>query len=323
MATIFVTRAIPQSAVDMLTQNGHLVRVSAKNDVLTKEELIGELKKQPYDAVLCLLTDKIDSDIFDAVPSAKIFANFAVGFNNIDVAAAKARGVTITNTPEVLTNTVAEHTFALMMAIATRVVEADAFMRSGAFKNWEPFMFLGTDLGGKTLGILGAGRIGTRVAHHGARGFDMNVIYYDVAKNDFLEKNYGAQFRATPEEVLQEADFVSIHVPLLPTTTHLIDERRLKMMKKTAYLVNTSRGPVIEEAALVKALKEGWIAGAALDVFEHEPTMEPGLKDLTNVIVTPHTASATLSTRVAMAELAAKNLLAFLKGEQPPNKVKL
>lgn len=320
---IYVTRMIPESAIEMMKAKGHTVNVSAKDGVLSKDELIGELKKGEYDAVLCLLTDKIDKDIFDSAPKTKIFANFAVGYNNIDTNAAKEAGITVTNTPEVLTNTVAEHTFALMISIACRIVEGDKFMRAGKYKNWEPMMLLGTDLTGKTLGILGAGRIGTRVAHHGVRGFDMNVIYYDVNRNDYLEKNYGAKFYATPEEVLKEADFVSIHVPLLPSTTHLIDEKRLKMMKKTAYLVNTSRGPVIDEAALALALKEKWIAGAGLDVYEHEPIADKGLKDLDNVITTPHIASATLSTRVAMAELAAKNILEFLDGKEPPNKIKL
>ncbi|MBX4216244.1 D-glycerate dehydrogenase, partial [Candidatus Parcubacteria bacterium] len=238
-------------------------------------------------------------------------------------AAAKERGVTITNTPEVLTNTVAEHTFALMMAIACRLVEGDALMRSGKFKNWEPMMLLGSDLTGKTLGILGAGRIGSRVAHHGAKGFEMKVLYYDVQRNAALEKETGAEFRATPEEVLREADYVSIHVPLLPTTTHLINEARLKSMKKTAYLVNTSRGPVIDEAALVTALREKWIQGAALDVFEHEPKAAPGLSELSNVIITPHIASATLATRIEMANLAAKNIVEFLEGGAPPNKIAL
>lgn len=314
---------IPEPAIAMLKSRGYEVTVSAKDGVLSKEELMAELGKAPYDAVLSLLTDKIDGDIFDAVPSAKIFANFAVGYNNIDTAAAKTRGVTITNTPEVLTNTVAEHAFALMMAIAHRVVEGDAYTRAGKFKSWEPMLLLGTDLAGKTLGILGAGRIGSRVAHHGARGFGMNVIYYDVKENEALGKEYGAKYAATPEEVLKEADFISVHVPLLPSTTHLINAERLKTMKKTAYLVNTSRGPVIDEEALVVALKEGWIAGAALDVFEREPELAPGLKELSNVILTPHIASATLSTRVEMANLAAKNIIEYLEGREPPNKVAL
>ncbi len=322
MKKIYVTRLIPESAIAMLRERGYEVDVSSYDDVLTKDELKKELKKKEYDAVLCLLTDKIDADIFDVAPKAKIFANFAVGYNNVDVEAAKERGVTITNTPEVLTATVAEHTFALMMAIARRVVEADKFMRSGKFRNWEPFMLLGTDLTRKTLGILGAGRIGTRVAHHGRRGFEMKIIYYDVQRNEYLEKNYDAKYFATPEEVLKEADFVSVHVPLLPSTTHLINAKHLKLMKKTAYLINTSRGPVIDEAALVIALKEKWIAGAALDVFEHEPKLSPGLSELDNVIITPHIASATLATRVAMAELASKNIIEYLEGREPPNRIK-
>jgi len=318
---IYVTRIIPESAVNLMKSGGYEVDVNPEDKVLSKDELIAELKKKEYDAVLSLLTDKIDADVFAAAPNAKIFANFAVGYNNIDVEEAKKRGVTITNTPEVLTNTVAEHAFALMLAIATRVVEGDSYTRAGKFKSWEPMLLLGTDLTGKTLGILGAGRIGSRVAHHGARGFEMNVIYYDVKKNEDIEKNCGASFRATPEEVLKEADFISVHVPLLPATTHLINEARLKLMKKTAYLVNTSRGPVIDEAALVNALKEKIIAGAALDVFEHEPELTPGLKELGNVIITPHIASATLETRVKMAEMAAGNIISFFEGKTPANKV--
>jgi len=318
---IYITRIIPESAVGMLRSRGYEVDVNREDRVLSKDELISALKGKDYDAVLSLLTDKIDSDVFAAAPNVKIFANFAVGYNNINIEEAKKRGVTITNTPDVLTNTVAEHAFALMLAIATRVVEGDSYTRAGKFKSWEPMLLLGTDLSGKTLGILGAGRIGSRVAHHGARGFDMNVIYYDVKRNELIEKDYGAKFRATPEEVLKEADFISVHVPLLPSTTHLIDEARLKLMKKTAYLVNTSRGPVIDEAALVSALKEKIIAGAALDVFEHEPELAPGLKELANVIVTPHIASATLETRMKMAELASKNIIEFLDGEVPGNKV--
>ena len=320
---IYVTRMIPQSAIEMLKNNGYEVDVSKYDGVLTKDELKNALSEKKYDAVLTLLTDKIDGEIFDAVPSAKIFANLAVGYNNIDTNAAKDRGVTITNTPEVLTNTVAEHTFALMMAIATRTVEGDNFIRTGKFKSWEPMLLLGSDLTGKTLGILGAGRIGARVVHHGVRGFGMNVIYYDVKQNEYLEKNYNAKYCATPEEVLRESDFVSIHVPLLPSTIHLINEERLKMMKKTAYLVNTSRGPVIDEVALIKALKENWIAGAALDVFEHEPVLTPGLTELSNVVITPHIASATLKTRVKMAEMASQNIIEFLENREPPNKIKI
>ena len=304
-----------------MKSKGFEVDVSPKDGVLSKEELIAALRAKPYDAVLCLLTDKIDAEVFDAAPSAKIFANYAVGFNNIDLDAAKARGVTVSNTPDVLTETVAEHTVALLLALASRIVEGDTFTRAGKYVGWDPLLLLGTDLSHKTLGILGAGRIGARVAHHLSRGFDMNVIYYDVKRNEQLEQEYRASYRATPEEVLKEADAVTVHVPLLPATTHLLNKERLAMMKPSAYLVNTSRGPVIDEAALVEALKNGVIKGAALDVFENEPALAPGLAELPNVILTPHIASATEETREKMGDIAAKNIISFFETGTAPNAV--
>ncbi|MBI5817028.1 MAG: D-glycerate dehydrogenase, partial [Candidatus Yonathbacteria bacterium] len=274
---IFVTRKIPERGISMLKEKGYEVDVSEKDGVLTKDELISALKAKPYDAVLSLLTDPIGKEIFDAAPSAKIFSNYAVGFNNIDVPEAKTRGIMITNTPGVLTETVAEHAFALILAMASRIVEGDSFTRAGKYTGWAPMMLLGTDVSHKTLGILGAGRIGSRVAHHGKHGFDMNVIYYDVKRNEEIEQPTGASYRDTPEAVLKEADVVSIHVPLLDSTKHLINKERLSMMKPSAYIVNTSRGPVIDEAALVEALRNNVIKGAALDVFENEPALAPGL----------------------------------------------
>lgn len=253
--------------------------------------------------------------------SVKIVANYAVGYDNVDVAAAKELGITISNTPDVLTETVAEHTFALMLAIAHRVAEADKFMRAGKYIGWEPELLLGTDLSHKTLGIVGLGRIGSRVAHHGAKGFDMRVLYYDVKRNGDFEKEVGAEFRAAPEDIFKEADFVSIHVPLLPTTHHLVNAERLRLMKPTAYLVNTSRGPIVDEKALAEALRDKIIRGAAIDVFENEPAMEPMLKDLDNIIVTPHIASATEETRQKMGEVAAKNILEVLAGNPAPNAI--
>jgi len=201
------------------------------------------------------------------------------------------------------------------------VVEADKFMRAGKYTNWEPELLLGTDLSHKTLGIVGLGRIGARVAYHGAKGFDMSVIYYDIKRNEDFEKEVGAAFRATPEEVFKEADFVSIHVPLLPATRHLVNAERLRMMKPTSYLVNTSRGPIVDEHALAEALRDKVIRGAAIDVFENEPKMDPMLKDLDNVIVTPHIASATEETRQKMGEVAAKNIIAVLGNQKPLNPV--
>lgn len=321
MKNIYVTRAIPEVGIKMLKDAGHEVDVSEKDGVLTKDELLSALKQKEYDAVLCLLTDAINGEVYDAVPSAKIFANYAVGYNNIDVEEAKKRGITVTNTPGVLTETVAEHTMGLLLSIMLRIPEGDRFTRRGDYKGWAPMLLLGSDLRGKTLGILGAGRIGQRVAYHASRGFDMNVCYYDIKQNKDFEKELGAEFRETVDAVLQEADVVTVHVPLLDSTRHLINKERLSMMKSSAYLVNSSRGPVIDEKALVEALKAGTIKGAALDVFEDEPALAPGLSELENVVITPHIASATEGTRGKMSEIAAQNTLDFLTGKTPPNVV--
>lgn len=333
---VFITRKIPNRGIDLLKSKSYDVVVSPHDRVLKKEELIDFLKKDRCDAVLCLLTDKIDAEVLDAAgKQCKIFANYAVGFDNIDIRAASERGIMVANTPGVLSDTVAEHTFALMLAIAHRVAESDRFTRAGKYKGWEPMLFLGTDVSQKTLGIVGLGRIGSRVAYHAVKGFDMRVIYHDVKRNlefeeEFSaqggsatggEKEFGAEYRGL-DDLLREADFVSLHVPLLPTTRHLINAEKLKLMKPTAYLINTSRGPIIEERALVEALQNNIIRGAALDVYENEPALAPGLAELENVILTPHTASATEETRQVMSELAAKNIIEALEGRAPPNLVK-
>lgn len=321
MALIYVTRHIPESGIALLRENGHTVEVSEKDGVLTKEELITNISAKPYDAIISLLTDTIDGAVFDAVPSAKIFANYAVGYNNIDIKAATEHGVTITNTPGVLTNSVAEFAISLMLAITKRIPESERYLRAGKYKGWGPELLLGIDVEGKTLGIIGAGRIGYEVARRAHLGFNMKIAYYDVRRLDVLENDFGATYFDSVDEVLKIADVVSIHVPLLPETTHLINAERLALMKRDAYLINTSRGPVVDEAALVDALKANVIRGAALDVFEHEPELAPGLAELENVVVTPHTASATDSARSEMSLTAARNVIAFLKGEAPPNKV--
>lgn len=310
---------VPESGIKALQDKGHEVVVSYKDDVLTKEELIAALKDQNYDALFCLLTDKIDGEVMDSFgPNLKVVANMAVGFDNIDVAEAKKRGITITNTPGVLTDTVAEHTFALMLAIAHRVVEADKFTRAGKYTNWAPMLLLGNDLSGKTLGIIGLGRIGSRVAHHAVKGFEMKILYYDVNRNEEFEKEFSAVFMPL-DNLLKQSDFISIHVPLLEATKHLINAEKLKLMKPTAYLINTSRGPIIDEAALGYALENNIIRGAALDVFEFEPSVIPGLLTLENVILTPHIASATEETRSKMSALAATNIIEVLEGRVPPN----
>lgn len=303
----------------MLTDKGYSVAMNEIDAPLTHEQLIEMLKVHNADGVISLLTDTIDASTFDASPNTKIFANYAVGFNNVDLPEAKKRGITITNTPGALSNTVAEHTMALILAITTRTVEGDRLMRSHTWNGWGPMQLLGTDLAGKTLGILGAGRIGSRLAHQAHAGFDMNIIYYDMQQNPQFEADTGARYYATVEEVLKNADVVSIHVPLLDSTKHMINAESLKLMKPAAYIVNTSRGPVIDEAALVEALKNKVIKGAALDVFENEPATCPGLCELDNVVLTPHIASATEGARDEMAKLAAENLIAFFEGRTPAN----
>ena len=317
---VFITRRIPDSGLKLLRENGYEVVINPEDRVLSKSELLESLEGKGYDAILCLLTDKIDGDVFDAAgPQCKIFANYAVGVDNIDIKGAKERNIMVTNTPGVLTNSVAEHTFTLLLTVAHRVAESDRFTRAGKYAGWAPMLLLGTDVSEKTLGIIGLGRIGSRVAHHGVNGFDMKVIYNDVKRSEDFEKEFNAQFRDDIDDVFKEADFVSLHVPLLPTTRHLVNERRLRLMKKTSYLINTSRGPVIDEAALVVALKESVIRGAALDVYENEPALTPGLAELENVILTPHTASATFEAREAMSTLAAKNIIEALNGRVPPS----
>ena len=319
MAKIFITHKIPEIGVKMLKDKGHNIELRDKSELLPKSELLKILGAGNYDGVLCLLTDQIDADVFVISPLTKIFANYAVGFDNIALAEAKKHGVVITNTPGASTESVAEHTIALMLTLICRIVEGDNFVRAGKYQGWDPMLFWGIDLQGKTLGILGAGRIGAEVAKKLALGFGMKIIYNDVVRNENLEKEIEAIFLPSVEEVLQQADVVSLHTPLLPETKHLINAERLALMKKTAYLINTSRGPVVDEAALVNALKKGIIKGAALDVFEDEPILATGLKDLPNVVLTPHIASATAETRNNMAKKAAENLIAFFNGQKVPN----
>jgi len=315
---IYVTRPIPEAGLQILRKVYPDFVMNMEDRVLTRAELL--LQAQGRDGLLSLLTDKIDGELLDAAgPQLKIVANHAVGFDNVDLAAATARGVLITNTPGVLTDATADHAWALLFAAARRIPESEKFLRAGKFKGWGPLMYLGGDITGATLGVVGAGRIGYHMALR-SRGFNMKVLYSDAVANPILEKEIGAR-RVSFEELLRQADFVSLHVPLLPSTKHLINATSLRQMKRTAYLINTSRGPVVEEAALAEALQQGIIAGAALDVFENEPAVHPALLQLDNVVLTPHIASATIATRSNMATMAANNLLAGLRGERPPNLV--
>lgn len=314
MAKVVITRKIPGLGIKMLQDAGYEVVVSPHDRVLERQELLNFV--QGADGVLCMLTDKVDEEYVRAAgPNLKIVANYAVGTDNLDLPILSSHNIVATNTPDVLTEAVAEHTFALIMAISRRIVEAHKLALTESAK-FGPEVLLGMELKGKTLGVLGLGRIGSRVAEMG-QAMGMNVVYYDVKRNEEFETKVGAQFKATPEELLSQSDVVSVHVPLLDSTRHLVNAQKLKMMKKTAYLINTSRGSVVDEAALVEVLKNGVIAGAALDVGETEPKWAQGLVDLPNVVLTPHIASATIETRSVMGELAAKNIIAVLSGQSP------
>ena len=314
---IFITRKIPDIAAKMLQEKGYSVDINEKDKVLSKSKLIFILNKKHYDAALTLLTDKIDKEVFEKAPSVRIFSNFATGFDNIDLNEAKSRGVTVTNAPAPLTpESVAEHTFALMFALAKKVMEGDRFTRAGKYKGWEPMGFLGGDVSGKTLGLVGAGRIGQRLAEL-AKAMDMSVIYTDVNRNSELEEKCGAEYMASIKDLLPKADFVSLHVPLLPSTHHLINEDNLRLMKPSAYLVNTSRGPVIDEKALERVLQKKMLAGAGLDVYEFEPKVTPGLRKMNNTILTPHIASASATVRDQMAKISAQNIIDFFEGRMP------
>jgi len=315
---VFVTRKILEEGLNMLRER-YDVEVSDYDGIIPREMLLEKVKGA--DALLSLLTDNIDAEVMDAAgPNLKIIANYAVGYNNIDVEEATKRGIMVTNTPGVLTETTADFAWTLLMAIARRIVEADKFVREGKFRGWEPMLLLGTDVFGATLGIVGFGRIGQAMARR-ALGFNMRVLYYDNSRIDEqIEKELKATFVDLPT-LLKESDFVTLHVPLTKQTHHLIGEKELKMMKKDAYLINTARGPVVDEKALVKALKEGWIKGAALDVFENEPEIEPELLKLDNVVLAPHIASASYATRSKMSVMVAENIIKALNGEVPPNLV--
>lgn len=322
MSKVFVTRPIPENGIKMLKDKGFevVVNEAAHDRAATKEELLAGVKG--VDAVLSILTDKIDSEVMDAgLPTLKIIANYAVGYDNLDIKGAKERNILVTNTPGVLTEAVAEHTFALLLAVAKRIPEADKFARAGNYHAWGPELLLGTDIAGKNLGIVGLGRIGSEVARHAYNGFNMKILYIDPKPNPEFEKTFNATYVDTIDNLFPQCDFVSIHVPLMDSTRHLINEERLHKMKPSAYLINTSRGPIVDEAALAKALKEGTIKGAALDVFEFEPAINEDLKKLDNAVITPHIASGTMKTRAKMAELAAANIIEALEGRTPANLV--
>jgi lactate dehydrogenase-like 2-hydroxyacid dehydrogenase len=310
---VLVTRMIQEGNIEALRKHFD-VEVNPDDSAYTKAELIAKVKGK--DGVLSMLTDTIDGEVLDAAgPQCKIVANYAVGYNNFDVAAATARKVILTNTPGVLDDATATHTITLMLATAKRIAEGDKFVRAGKWGSWAPLFFLGLDVDGQTLGIAGLGRIGKNVARKAA-AFGMKIIYSDVKPDADFERDSGARFvdKAT---LLRESDFLTLHVPLNDATRHFIGENELKAMKPTAVLINASRGPVVDEKALARALKDKVIWGAGLDVFENEPKVDPGLLELDNVVIVPHIASATPRTRYAMGEIAVNNLIKVLTGQKP------
>ena len=316
---VVITRQIPETGIEILKQAGFEVVVSSKDGVLTRDELKEFVKGA--DAILSLLTDKIDVEILEtAGPQLKIVANYAVGYDNIKVDDCKSKNVIVTNTPGVLTETVAEHAIGLLFAVAQNISQADKYTREGKFVGWGPMLFLGTDIRNKTIGIIGLGRIGLEMVKRLKDGFGVNFIYYDLKRNEASEKEFGVQF-VSLEDLMKTSDFVSIHVPLTPETKHLIGEKELRLMKKIAYLINTSRGAVIDEIALVKILQEKIIAGAGLDVYENEPKLSEGLAELDNVVLLPHIASASIGTRSKMSEMAATNIVEVLSGKSPINPI--
>jgi len=315
---VYITRKIPEEAVKIVRDAAEVRNWEREDIPVPRETLLREVPR--LDGLLSLLTDRVDDELMDLAPDLKIVSNLAVGFDNIDVPAATRRRIVVTNTPDVLTETVADFAFCLLLAAGRRLVAGDAYVRAGKWKTWALMLLAGQDLYGATLGLIGLGRIGSAVARR-AKGFEMRVIYYDPYRREDIEKQLGIEYREM-NEVLREADFISVHVPLMESTRHLISHDQFRLMKKTAVFVNTSRGPVVDQRALAEALQARQIFAAGIDVFEKEPVPddEPLLK-LDNVVVAPHIASASVPTRVRMATLAAENLVAVLQGKRPPNPV--
>ena len=310
--SILISRGLSPEALPLIPKDV-TVDLNGHQHPLSRQDLLARLRDKQ--GLICQITDTIDDEVL-ATPGLLVVSNVAVGYNNVDVAAARRRGVVVTNTPDVLTETTADFAWALLMAAARKVVEADRYVRSGEWKAWRWDLLWGLDVHGKTIGILGFGRIGRAVARR-ARGFGMRVLYHDAVRaTPDVERELEATY-VDKLTLLGESDFVTLHVLLTSETRHLIDEAALRSMKKTAVLVNAARGPIVDEAALARALREGWIAAAGLDVFEEEPTVHPALLPLTNVVMSPHIASASFDTRVAMSTLAVKNCLAVLDGKPP------
>jgi len=321
MPKIYITTAIPKIGIDLLRKKGFSVKANETGKPPTRDELKNAFSE--FDAVITSVADKIDEELIsDASGDLKIIANYAVGFDNIDILFAKRKGIAVCNTPGVAGEAVAEHTFALILACLKKIVDADKYVRMGKYKTWDPMLYVSPQLWGKIIGIIGLGRIGTYVGHIAYGGFKMNILYHDLARVEDFEMLTEAKF--TPvSHLLAKADVITLHVPLTAQTKHLIGRKELRQMKESAILINTSRGPVVDQEALIEALSQKWIAAAGLDVYEHEPHIPHELTTLGNVVLTPHTASATQECRDEMARISAQNIIDFFDGKTPFGLVKV
>ncbi|MDQ6882791.1 MAG: D-glycerate dehydrogenase [Candidatus Dormibacteraeota bacterium] len=318
MRNVFVTLPLPSPGIDLLRERFQVTMLEAEG--MPEETLADQIQKADPVGIVGMVGVPITDRIMGAAPHLRVVANYAVGYNNVDVTAATRRGIMVTNTPGVLTEATADLAWALLLAVARRVVESDRFLREGKYKGWKADLLLGTDVYGRVLGVIGFGRIGQAVARRGL-GFGMSVLYSDARRaRPEVENELRAQY-VPLDELLRKADYVTIHADLNAETRHMIGERELKLIGKDHYLINAARGPIVDEKALVRALKEGWIKGAGIDVYENEPRIEPGLTDCWNAVLLPHLGSATVTARAAMAETAARNLIAAVEGQPPPNLV--
>lgn len=313
---MLVTRRLPPAGLEALRQAGFELDVREADDAMPRADLLRSARGAV--ALVTLLTDQVDDELLDAAgPDLRVVANYAVGYDNVDVAACSRRGVAVSNTPDVLTEATADHAFALLLAVARRVREGHALVASGAWTGWQPLQLLGQDVAGRTLGVLGMGRIGSAVARR-ARGFGMRVLYHNRNRDPELEAELQASF-VPLDELFERSDALSLHTPLTPETRHLLDAEALGRMRTSAILVNTARGAVVDEAALTEALASGGLWGAGLDVFEHEPRVSERLRSLPNVVLAPHTGSATSSARTGMAALCAEAIVGVVAGSRPAN----
>ncbi len=321
---IYITREIPYIGIKMLKEKGYEVTTGKQKEPLSQKDIMKILQKaekrgEPYNILLTLLTDKIDKTIFDIAPSLKMVSNYAIGYDNVDVKEACHRGVVVTNTPGDYMGSIAEHVVAMTLSLCNRIAEADHFVRKGRYKGWDPMLMIGHDVSEKTIGIVGAGRIGAKVAYTFSKGFGCTIIYFDQNKNESMECDCGAKRVDSMDELIKQSDIISLHVPLNEQTRHMVNQDFISKMKPDAFIINTARGAVIDEKYLYKALKEGKIAGAGLDVFEFEPKVVKGLTKLGNVILTPHIASASIKARDIMATVAVQNIIDFVEGREMVN----